>query len=114
VLAVIGIYSMMAYAVSQRRHEFGVRMALGASKRDVLRLSLRRAGLLTAAGLGIGVVLAGILSQLLSSALFGVIQFDRAIVVAVTVGLGTVSLAAAYLPALRSVRFDPAAVLRSQ
>jgi putative ABC transport system permease protein len=113
-LAVVGTYSMMSYAVSQRRHEFGIRMALGASAQDVLRLSLQQAGMLTAAGLGIGVVLAGILARLMSSALAGVVQLDLTTLAAVTGTLGVVSVAAAYLPAWRSVRFDPATVLRSQ
>jgi putative ABC transport system permease protein len=113
-LAVIGIYSMMAYAVSQRRHEFGVRMALGASTTDVLRLSLRQAGAMTMAGLGIGVVLAAALGQLMSSALVDVIQFDAAIVVALTSALGVVALVAALVPALRSTQVDPVVVLRGQ
>ena len=75
-LAVVGIYSMMAYSVSQRRHEFGVRMALGASAQDVIRLSFVQAARLTAVGLAVGILLSGVLSHLMSSALFGVIQLD--------------------------------------
>ena len=75
-LAVVGIYSMMAYSVSQRRHEFGVRMALGASAQDVIRLSFVHAVRLTAVGLAVGILLSGVLSHLMSSALFGVIQLD--------------------------------------
>ena len=113
-LAVVGIYSMMAYAVSQRRHEFGVRMALGASAADVLRLSLRQAGMMTGAGLAIGVVLAAGLGQLMSSALFGVIHVDVGIVLALTAALGVVALVAAFVPALRSAHVDPVVVLRSE
>jgi putative ABC transport system permease protein len=112
-LAVVGIYSMMAYSVSQRRHEFGVRMALGASAQDVVRLSFGRAARLTAIGLGVGVLLSGVLSYLMSSALFGVIQLDIPTVFAVTGGLAVVCLVAAYVPALRSMRLDPAVLLRN-
>jgi predicted lysophospholipase L1 biosynthesis ABC-type transport system permease subunit len=114
VLAAVGIYSTMSYAVSQRRHEFGLRMALGASAGAVLRLSLRQAGLLTAAGLAIGLLLAASVGRFMSSALFGVIQLDWATFLAVGASLTLVSLAAAFVPALRSVRVDPATVLRSE
>ena len=114
VLAAVGIYSTMSYAVSQRRHEFGLRMALGASAGDVLRLSLRQAGLLTAGGLVIGLLLAASVGRLMSSALFGVIQLDAPTFLAVSASLTLVSLAAAFVPALRSVRVDPATVLRSE
>jgi putative ABC transport system permease protein len=113
-LAAVGLYSLMAYAVSQRRHEFGVRMALGASAGDVLRLSMRHAGGLTAAGLLIGMVLAALLGQLMSTAFFGVVRLDLATFAGVAGGLAIVALAAGYIPALRSARVDPATVLRSQ
>ena len=76
VLAVVGIYSVMAYAMSQRTHEFGVRMALGATAGDVLRLTLREGGTLAAAGVGIGVLLAVVFGRLMSGALFGVVAVD--------------------------------------
>jgi predicted permease len=113
-LAIVGIYSMMAYAVSQRRHEFGIRMALGASPSDVLNLSLRRAGVLTAAGVGTGLALAAILGRLMSSALFGIVQLELTTFIWVTGVLAIVALAAAYVPALRSARLDPATILRSE
>jgi putative ABC transport system permease protein len=112
-LAAVGIYSMMAYSVSQRRHEFGVRMALGASAQDVVRLSFGQAARLTALGLGVGVLLSGVLSHLMSWALFGVIELDITAVFVVTAGLAVVSFVAAYVPALRSVRLDPAVLLRN-
>ena len=113
-LAVVGIYSLMAYAVSQRRHEFGVRMALGASSPDVLRLTLRQAGLLTLAGLAIGVALAAVLGRLMSSALLGVIELDAATFVSAGTGVAVVALAAALVPAWRAAQVDPMTVLRSQ
>ena len=114
VLAMIGIYSMMAYAVSQRLHEFGVRMALGASARNVVRLSLEQAGLLTTLGILLGVAMALALGRLMSSALQGVIALDVTTFVQVSLGLAVVSLTAAWLPALRSGRLDPASVLRNR
>jgi putative ABC transport system permease protein len=113
-LAIVGIYSMMAYAVSQRRHEFGVRMALGASANDVFRLSLRQAGALTAVGVTVGLALAAILGRVMSSALFGVVQLEPVTLLQVSVGLAAAALAAAFLPAWRSAKLDPASVLRSQ
>jgi putative ABC transport system permease protein len=113
-LAIVGIYSLMAFAVSQRRHEFGVRMALGASGRDVLRLSLRQAGVLTAAGVSAGFGLAAVLGRLMSSALFGVVRLDAGTLVQVSATLGVVALAAAFIPAWQSAKLDPARVLRGQ
>lgn len=111
-LALVGIYSAMAYAVSQRTREFGVRMALGASAGDVLRLVLRQAGTLALTGIGLGVVLALVLGRLMSSLLFGLIAIDAGTVAGVAVALAVVAYAAAYLPARRSLRVDPMTVLR--
>jgi putative ABC transport system permease protein len=113
-LAVVGIYSMMAYAISQRRHEFGVRMALGASSRDVLRLSLRHAGVLTASGVVIGLALAAVLGRVMSSALFGVVRLDAGTLVEASAALAVAAFAAAFVPAWRSSKLDPAKVLRGQ
>jgi putative ABC transport system permease protein len=114
VLSAIGIYSVMVYTVAQRTREFGVRIALGATAQDVLRLALRQAGIVTAVGLSTGVVIALLLGQLVASSLFGVVSLDVMLVVWVSVALGAVSMGAAYLPARRALRLDPAAVLRSQ
>jgi hypothetical protein len=114
VLSFIGVYSMMAYAVSQRMHEFGVRIALGATARDVVRLTLKQAGTLTVVGLTIGVVSAVILGRLMSSALSGIIFLDPTIFVAVSTILAVISLGAAYIPARRSLRLDPATILRGE
>jgi putative ABC transport system permease protein len=113
-LSFVGIYSMMSYAVSQRRHEFGVRMALGATAGDVVRLTMKQAGLLTAAGIASGLALAVLLGRMMSSALFGVISLDVTIFTAVSITLALVSFAGAYVPARRSLRFDPATILRAQ
>ena len=104
---------MMSYAVSQRRREFGVRMALGATAPDVLRLTLHQAGVLTAVGVGMGLLLAFVLGRIMSSALFGLISLEPWIFVTVSLALALVSLAAAYAPARRSSRVDPATILRA-
>jgi putative ABC transport system permease protein len=114
VLSFVGIYSMMAYTVSQRLHELGVRMALGATTRDVLRLMLRQAGMLTAAGLAVGLLLAILLAQLMSSAILGIISFEPTTFLAVSVVLAIVSFSAAYVPTRRLLRLDPAAILRAR
>jgi putative ABC transport system permease protein len=113
-LAALGIYSMMTYVVSRRTREFGLRMALGASANDVLRLTLKQAATLTAAGVGIGLVLALLVGYLMASALYGVVVMDLWTVAAVAATLASISLGAAYLPAQRAVRLDPAATLRDR
>ena len=113
VLSFVGTYSMMAYAVSQRIHEFGVRMALGATGRDVLRAALKQASVLTGIGMLIGLLLAVVLSQLMSSAIAGILVLDPAIFLSVGLLLGIVSSVAAYVPARRSLRLDPAKILRA-
>lgn len=114
VLSIVGIYSMMAYVVSHRLHEFGLRMALGATASDILRLTMKQAGGLTAAGLVIGLGLAVLSSRLMSSSLFGIVSLDWTTLVAVSLGLAIVSFGAAYVPAQRSLRLDPAAILRAE
>ena len=113
-LSLVGVYSMMAYAVSQRRHEFGVRMALGATAQDVVWLTLRQAGWLTALGVGLGLVMALMLGRLMSSAMEGVVSLDALTYVAVAGVLALVSFGAACVPARRSLRLDPSVILRAQ
>ena len=112
-LSFVGIYSMMAYAVSHRMHEFGVRMALGATSRDVLGLTLKQTAVLTAAGLLVGIVVAIVLGGLMSSALFGLISLDARAFTVVTIALGGISLLAAYMPVRRALRLDPSSILRA-
>jgi ABC-type antimicrobial peptide transport system permease subunit len=112
-LAVVGIYSMMAYSMSLRTHEFGVRMALGGTVRDMLTLALNQAARLTAVGLACGSVLACLFGWALSSALFGVVSLDGTTLVAVSLVLAIVSLGAAYIPARRTLRLDLSTILRA-
>jgi len=111
-LAAIGIYGMMSYAVSQRAREFGIRIALGGTARDMVGLTLRQAGVLTAAGLAAGSAMALLFGWALARSLFGLVSLDPVTFVVVGIGLAVVALGAAYLPARRTLRLDPAAILR--
>ncbi len=113
-LAMAGVYGVMAYVVSQRSNEIGLRMALGASSGDVLRLVLRHAMTLAAIGLAIGLTGAVGATRLLRSLLFEVKPADPLTYVTVAVLLGTVALAASYVPAHRASRVDPAIALRQE
>lgn len=114
VLAVSGVYGVLSYRVSLRTVEIGVRMALGATRRNVLGLTLGQALRLAGVGLGAGVVLAFGMGRVLSSALRGAVSSDPALLAAVTVALALASLAAAWVPARRAMSVDPAAALRSE
>lgn len=111
-LAAAGIFAVMAYSVTQRTHEIGVRIALGARHIDVLRLVVGFAMKMAAVGLGIGLVLAALLTRALSSALFGVVQTNVTTFALLTFLLATVAAMAAYLPARWAMKVDPMVALR--
>jgi predicted permease len=113
-IATCGIYGVMAYTVTQRRREIGVRMALGAERRDVLRLVLRRALRIVVTGLIVGLAGAAGVTRVLQSFLFGVTPTDPIAFAIVTLLLMAVGLMAAWLPALRATRIDPSAALRAE
>ena len=113
-LAAVGLYSVMSYAISQRTQEFGVRIALGASRLKVVELVTRESVLLTVPGLILGTVLAFVALRFFGSMLVGVRPTDPATFVAAAVFLIAVALLAAYLPARRALRIDPIAALRCQ
>lgn len=111
-LAAIGIYGVLAYSVSQRTGELGVRMALGAGLPDILRLVLGQGGRLIAGGLVLGLVAALLLSGFVASQLHGVSRFDPAVMGSVIVFLGLIAAVACLLPALRAARVNPVEALR--
>ncbi len=113
-LAVVGVYGVIAYGVAQRRREFGVRLALGAQPRDVLGLVLRQGGLMVGAGVGIGIALSVVATRGLRSLLYGVEPGDPVTLAAVATAILVVAGVACYVPALRSTRVDPTEALRAE
>jgi predicted permease len=110
-LAVVGIYGLISYAVRQRTQEIGIRMALGAQSGEVLRLVLRQGMSLTLAGLFIGLLIALAAAGLLSSFLFGVKPNDPASFAGGALLLSGIALLACYIPARRAIRVDPMVAL---
>ena len=111
-LGIVGLYGAIAHSVSQRTHEIGIRMALGAEKRDVLKLVLKGGMGLTAIGVGVGVAGALALTRFLSSLLYGVTPTDPLTFVVVSLLLTAVALLASYIPARRATKADPIVALR--
>jgi predicted permease len=114
VLSAVGLFGVLSYSVAQRTREMGVRIAVGASKRDLLALVVGKAMRLTAIGLGVGVVLAAGAGQLLRSQIFDVSPLDAVTFVAVVALLAAVAFLAAWLPAQRAARVDPIIALQAE
>jgi predicted permease len=111
-MALVGLYAVMAFAVNERRSEVGIRMALGAEKLDILLLVIKKALVLTVIGLGIGLAGALVVSRYAGSLLYRVSTWDPATFVAVPLLLFFVAMLACYLPARRATQLDPMRVLR--
>jgi putative ABC transport system permease protein len=114
VMASVGVYGVMAYSVTERTHEIGVRLALGAQPRDVLHLVLRRGVTMTLIGLLIGVPAAWVLARALAGLVFGVSSTDLVTFSGITVLMCAITLLACYLPARRAMRVDPMIALRHE
>jgi putative ABC transport system permease protein len=113
-LASVGLYSLVAFGVSTRRQEIGVRMALGAASSDILRLVLGEGARMAAAGVAVGSVLALAGTRALSSLLFGVSPMDLPTIAAAALLLAGVAVAASYMPARSAARTDPMLALRAE
>jgi putative ABC transport system permease protein len=113
-MASVGIYAILAYAVSQRTREIGIRMALGAGRGEIVRMIVRRTSVLIAWGIAIGLVGALLLSRVMASSLARLGHLDAPTCMTVSLLLATVALTASYLPARKALRVDPAESLRSE
>jgi len=112
IMAAVGIYGVISYSVLQRTHEIGIRVALGAQKRDVLGLIVKQGVVLGVIGVVIGLGAAFGLTRLMSTLLFEVEATDKAIFAAVSVGAFLITLLACYIPARRAMDVDPLQALR--
>ncbi|HWF47883.1 MAG TPA: FtsX-like permease family protein, partial [Bryobacteraceae bacterium] len=114
VLAAIGIYGVISYAVAQRTHEIGIRLALGAQSKDVVRMILAQGATITGAGVVIGIIAALGLTRLMSKLLFAVSAADPSTFAAVAIMLMLIAMLACYIPARRTLRVDPMIALRDE
>jgi ABC-type antimicrobial peptide transport system permease subunit len=113
-LALVGIYGVVAYSVSQRRHEIGVRAAVGASGGEIVRMIVRQGMTMVLTGIGAGLLAAFVLTRLMANLLFDVKPTDPATFGAVTVLLTATALAASWIPARKAARVDPLVALRHE
>lgn len=113
-LAAVGLYGIVSYLMSQRTHEIGIRMALGAASTDVIRLVLRQGARMAGLGTAIGILASFGFARLLSGLLFGVSPYDPVVFTGVPVVLTCVAFAACYLPARRATKVSPASALRNE
>jgi putative ABC transport system permease protein len=114
ILASVGLFGVMSYTVAQRRHEIGIRMALGAQTLDVLKLIIRQGMILVLTGVAIGLMAAFGLTRLMKAMLFGISETDTTTFVIIPLLLAVVAMLACYLPARRATKVDPLIALRSE
>ena len=113
-IAVVGIYGVMSYSVAQRSREIGIRLALGAARRDVVAVVMRQGMGMVAAGMAVGLAASLSITRVLRSLLFGVSPTDPLVFTAIAVLLGLTAALAIYVPARRAARLDPLEMLRSE
>jgi ABC-type antimicrobial peptide transport system permease subunit len=114
VMALIGIYGVLAYSVSQRTQEIGIRMALGASRGHILQIIMKQGVILTLAGVAVGIIAALASTRLIQGLLYGVSSTDTATYLSVPVVLVAAALAATFVPARRATKVDPLNALRHE
>jgi putative ABC transport system permease protein len=113
-IATIGLYGVMSYMVARRRNEIGIRMALGADRRDVVRMVMREAAVLLTAGIVVGLLTSVAAARAATTLLFGLAPGDPATLATAAAGLGLVAMLASYLPAVRASRLEPTEALREE
>ena len=114
VLAAVGIYGVMSYSVAQQTHEIGIRMALGAQRSDILRMTVKQGLRLVGLGLIIGLAAAFTLTRVMASLLFGISATDPITFITISIVLLAVAMLASYIPSVRAMRVDPMVALRYQ
>jgi len=114
VLAAVGIYGVMSYSVAQQTREIGIRMALGAQRSDVLKMTITQGLKLVGLGLAIGLAAAFILTRVMATLLFGISATDPFTFITISFVLLVVAMLASYIPSVRAMRVDPMVALRYQ